>query len=93
MGYARVRGSVANSLNRDLKVELEFIVDTCAIYTVIPKSIAEKLGLNEMGRRKFKIADGKIGEFPVSEAYLTIDGEGVTFLVTIADEHTPILLG
>jgi len=50
MGYVRVRGFIANPLDRDLKAELEFIVDTGAIYTVIPKSIAERLRLKELGR-------------------------------------------
>jgi len=31
MEYVRVRGVVANTLNRNLKMELEFIVDTGAI--------------------------------------------------------------
>ncbi|MEM3730463.1 MAG: clan AA aspartic protease [Candidatus Bathyarchaeia archaeon] len=93
MGYVRVRGSIANPTERNLKRELEFIVNTGAIYTVIPKSVAEGLKLKELGRRKFKTADGGVVEFPVSEAYITIEGEGVTSLVAIADERTPILLG
>ena len=80
-------------MNRDLKTELEFIVDTGAIYTVIPKSVAERLGLTELGKRRFKTANGSVVEFPVSEAYITIGEEGVTSLVAIADERTPILLG
>jgi len=93
MGYVRVRGVIANPLNHDLKVELEFIVDTGAIYTVIPKSVAEKLQLEERTRRKFKTASGDVVEYPISEAYITIDGEGVTSLVAIANEKTPVLLG
>jgi clan AA aspartic protease len=93
MGYVRVRGTIANPLNHDLKTELEFIVDTGAIYTVIPKSVAEKLKLKELSRRKFKMADANVVELPISEAYLTIGNEGVTSLVAIADERTPILLG
>ncbi|MEM3626734.1 MAG: clan AA aspartic protease [Candidatus Bathyarchaeia archaeon] len=93
VGYVRVRGTVANPSERGLKVELEFIVDTGAIYTVIPKSIADKLRLEETGRRRFKMADGNVVEYPISEAYITIEGEGVTSLVAIADEKTPVLLG
>jgi hypothetical protein len=37
----RVRGTVANPSDYSLRVELEFIVDAGAIYTVIPKSVAE----------------------------------------------------
>lgn len=93
MGYVRVRGVVANVSDRNLRVELEFIVDTGAIYTVIPKSVAERLRLKETGRRKFKMVNGDVVEYPISEAYITINGEGVTSVVAIADEKTPLLLG
>ncbi|MGC8895389.1 MAG: clan AA aspartic protease [Candidatus Bathyarchaeia archaeon] len=93
MGYVRVRGTVANPSDRSLRAELEFVVDTGAIYTVIPKSVAERLKLKEMGRRKFKIANGDVVEYPISEAYIIINGEGITSVVAIADEKTPTLLG
>jgi len=92
MGYVRVRGTIANSLDHDLKLELEFLVDTGAIYTVIPKSVAEKLRLKESGKRKFKTGGGVV-ELPVSEAFLCLDGECVTSLVAIGDEDMPVLLG
>jgi clan AA aspartic protease len=93
VGYVRVRGTVANPSDHSLRVELEFIVDTGAIYTVIPKSVADRLRLKEIGKRKFKIANGDVVEYPVSEAYIIINGEGVTSVVAIADEKTPLLLG
>jgi len=93
MGYVRVRGVIANALNRNLKEELDFIVDTGAIYTVIPRSVAEKLQLKEVDKRRFKTATGEVVEYPVSEAYVTIEGKGVTSLVALATEKTPILLG
>ena len=49
--------------------------------------------MKETGRRKFKIANGDVVEYPVSEAYIVINGEGVTSIVAIADEKTPVLLG
>ncbi len=59
MGYVRV---IANPFNRELRTEVEFIADTEAIYTTIPKDIAEKLNLEEVGRR-FKIAGGEVVEY------------------------------
>lgn len=93
MGYVRVRGIIANPLDRDLKQELEFIVDTGAIYTVIPRSVSRKLRLGEVDKRKFRTASGEAVEYPVSEAYITIQGKGVTSVVALATEKTPILLG
>jgi clan AA aspartic protease len=93
MGYVRVRGVVANPLEHGLRVELEFVVDTGAIYTVIPRSVAERLRLKELSKRRFKIASGEVVECSVSEAYVEIGGEGITSLVAIGDERTPVLLG
>lgn len=91
--YVRVRGGIANPLDHNVRDELEFIVDTGAIYTVIPRSVAERLQLKEVDKRRFKTASGEVVEYPVSEAYITIEGKGVTFLVAMANEKTPILLG
>jgi len=93
MGYVRIRGVIANPLDRNLRDELEFIVDAGAIYTVIPQDVAEKLQLKVVDKRKFKIASGEVVEHPVSEAYIIVEGKGVTSLVAIAPEKTPILLG
>lgn len=93
MGYVRVRAIIANPLKRNLKTELELNVDTGAIYTVIPNTIAKKLQLPITDKRRFKIASGEIVEYPVSEAYIQLEDKGVTSLVAIATEKTPTLLG
>jgi len=93
MSYVRVKGFIANPFRRDLKLELEFVADTGAIYTMIPRHVAEKLDLKVIGRRKFKLANGEIVEYPISEAYIVIEGKGVTSLVVIGSEKTPPLLG
>ena len=93
MGYVRVHATIANPLKRNLKTELELIADTDTIYTVIPETIAKKLQLQFTDRRRFKIASGEIVEYSVSEAYITVEGKGVTSLVAIATEKTPTLLG
>jgi predicted aspartyl protease len=93
MGYVRVRVVVANPLRRDLKVEDDFIADTGAIYTVIPRAMAETLELEVTDRRRFKIASGEIVEYPVSEAYIKVGDKGVTSLVAIGSNKIPKLLG
>jgi len=93
LGYVLVYGSVANPLNHGLKAEVDFLVDTGAIYSVVPKKIAEQVKLEELGKRKFKAGSG-VAEMPIAEAYLTVEGGGVTTFVAISsDENIPILLG
>jgi len=93
VGYVRVKGVVANPLRRDVRVEVEFIADTGAIYTVIPRSIAEKLGLEITDRRRFRVASGDVVEYPVAEAYISVEGRGATSLVVVAPENVTPLLG
>jgi len=93
IGYVRVKGVIANPFRRDLRVEVEFIADTGAIYTMIPEYIAERLDLKVVDKRKFRIASGEVVEYPVSEAYIIIEDKGVTSLVVIGSEKTPPLLG
>jgi len=93
MKYVHVKGVIANPFKRDLRVEVEFVADTGAIYTMIPRHIAEKLDLKVIDKRKFKIAGGEVVEYPVSEAYIVVEGRGVTSLVVIVSEKTPPLLG
>jgi len=51
------------------------------------------LQLKEVDKQKFKIASGEIVDYPVSEAYIIVNERGVTSLVAIAPEKTPILFG
>lgn len=65
---------------------------TGTIYTVIHKSQADRVGLKELGKRKFKAGSG-ILELPVAEAYIVIEGEGVTSLVPVSSvDEMPVLL-
>ena len=75
-GYIRVKGIIANPFRREQRLEVEFIADTSAIYTMIPKHIAERLGLQITDKRRFRIASGEIVEYPVSEAYIAVEGRG-----------------
>ncbi len=93
MRHVRVNATVANPIKRNLKTKLELIADTGAIYTVIPETIAKKLQLPITDKRRFKIASGEIVEYPVSEAYITLEDKSVTSLAAIATEKTPTLLG
>ncbi len=93
MGYVRVKGIIANPFRRELKLEIEFIADTGAIYTMIPRYIADKLELDITDRRKFRIASGEVVEYPVAEAYIVIEGKGVTSLVVVGPNEVVPLLG
>jgi predicted aspartyl protease len=57
------------------------------------RTVAKNLQLQVTDKRRFKIASGEIVEYPISEAYITLEDKSVTSLVAIATEKTPKLLG
>jgi len=93
MGYVKVKGVVANPFERGKRLELEFLVDTGAMYTSLPESLLKQLEIVPMGKRSFLIASGERKEFLVGEAYIEVDGIGVTSLVLYGSEGVPSLLG
>lgn len=93
MGYVKVKGIVANPFNRDKRVELEFLVDTGSMYTSLPESLLKRLDIIPSGKRSFLIASGERREYSVGEAYVEIEGTGVTSLVLYGSEGVPSLLG
>lgn len=60
---------------------------------MVPKYIAEKLDLEVVDKRKFKIVSDEVVEYSVSEAYIGVEDRGVTSLVVIGSNETSPLLG
>jgi predicted aspartyl protease len=93
MGYVKIKGFVANPYNRDRRVELEFLADTGSMYTSLPKGLLKQLDIEPTGKRTFLVASGERREYSVGEAYIEIEGIGVTSLVLYGSENVPPLLG
>ena len=84
---------VANPADRSKNVSVDCLVDGGAFYTMIPRSLLEKVGAKITGTRRFKLADGRMEEFPIGEAYVEVDGIGATSLVVFVSENSQPLLG
>lgn len=54
MGYVMVKGKVSNIWETSKVVEVEFIVDTGAMLTVVPNKILGRLAIKPRGEAKFK---------------------------------------
>jgi len=92
LGYIQLKVRISNPLEKSRYVELEMLADTGAIYTGVPASILRSIGIIESGKRKFKLADGRFEEYPIGEAYIEVEGNGVTSLVVfLPDDANPIL--
>jgi len=75
---ARVTGSTGPS------AELDFLVDSGASYSVLPKQVWKKQGLKPKRRMRFTLADGMSIERGISEGHFAL-GE--------VDGISPVILG
>jgi clan AA aspartic protease len=60
MGLTNLKVAVGNPANPEVTEELEFLVDSGAIYSVIPKSVLRKLGIKPLTEEEFRLADGSL---------------------------------
>lgn len=73
-------------------LELEFLIDTGAIYSVVPSSIARKLALPKLDRQEFTLADGTHRAYDVGEAFFELgDRRGTSKVVFGPPNVTPLL--
>lgn len=93
MGYVRVKGKVSNIRDTSKETEVQFVVDTGAMWTVIPSRILEGLQIKPRGETKFKLANGQVSNFPIGDAYIEVEGITRATTVVFGSEEAPALLG
>lgn len=86
MGYVKVKAVIWNIDNPGNSREVEAMVDTGSIYTVMPKSLLESLGVKPMGRRRFRLADNSIIERDIGIVGIEIKGYRAYTIVVFGDE-------
>ena len=73
-------------------IELEFLIDTGAIFSVLPGPIARKLALAKLDREEFILADGTRRAYDVGEAFFALsDRRGTSKVVFGPADVTPLL--
>lgn len=58
MGLTVLEIEIGNPGYPEITEKLEFLVDSGAIYSVVPKEILSKLGIKPIGEQEFRLADG-----------------------------------
>ncbi|WP_225876104.1 hypothetical protein [Infirmifilum lucidum] len=92
MGFIRVRFGVYNPVNPGDVVEVEGLVDTGVIYTVVPRSVLDKLGVKPLERRRFRAFGGYV-ERDVGEAGVVLMGRRRTVPVVFGEVDEIVVLG
>ncbi|MEM2204156.1 MAG: aspartyl protease family protein [Sulfolobales archaeon] len=71
--------------------EVTLLADTGAIYTVLPRSLLEELGVKPIGKRRFRLADGRVVEREIGLIGIEIGGRAVHTIAVFGDEGTHLL--
>lgn len=72
---------------------VEALVDTGASHTVLPSSLLRRLGIAPHDRWPFRLADERIVERDVGQAWIRIDGRAAIRIVVFGEEGSEPLLG
>jgi len=93
MGIIFTKATISNPRQpRRGAIELEFLIDTGAIFSVLPGPIARKLALAKLDREEFTLADGTRRAYDVGEAFFELgDRRGTSKVVFGPANVTPLL--
>jgi clan AA aspartic protease len=58
MGLTILEVEVGNPANPEATKKIEFLIDSGAIYSVVPTPILERLGIRPLSEQEFRLADG-----------------------------------
>jgi len=93
VGLIDVRGAVSRRDGRGRAIRARFLVDTGAVYSVLPKRVWHALGLGTERTAEFSLADGSSISRGVSECRFTIAGMTATSPVVLGEADEGPLLG
>ena len=92
MALTYVSGTVTRS-GRRRPVSVRFLVDTGAVYTVLPENVWRRLGLRGDRVAEFTLADGTAVRRDVSECRIQVEGRAATSPVILGGPSDAPLLG
>ena len=58
MGITKLNIEVGNPSKPEVTLDIEFLVDSGAIYSVVPSTLLEKLDIRPVTEQEFRLADG-----------------------------------
>lgn len=93
MGMTYADLTVKKSHEDEDQIEVRFLIDSGAVYSLIPKTDLEKIGIRSHRVMKFVLADGAEIERKVGDAYFEWRGEGGAAPVIFGEEGDEPLLG
>jgi clan AA aspartic protease len=93
MGLTFVKVRVANPADPARAVEEQFLVDSGAVYSLVPRPTLEEIGIEPHSRRSFILANGERVEREIGSAIFEYQGQRGDSLVIFGEQGDSPLLG
>ena len=93
MGITHATLKVKENFKKKDFIEIKFLVDSGAVYSLVPGKELKKIGLKPHRKTNFVLADGTEIERNVGDAYFEWHGEGGAAPVIFGEEGVQPLLG
>ena len=93
MGITNAILKVKEHRKSEKTAEVNFLVDSGAIYSLVPGKILDALEIEPYKEMGFSLADGSVLKRRVCSAYFELDGEGGPAPVVYGEEGDEPLLG
>lgn len=93
MGIVYTKLRLANPARPQKKIEVRFLVDSGAVYSVVPKETLTRLGIKPHSERSFSLADGQLIERKIGDALFFYRGTRGASPVVFGQKGDSCLLG
>jgi aspartyl protease family protein len=93
MGLTVLDVEIANPAQPERTVSVEFLIDSGAIYSVVPAKILDDLGIKPLARQSFRLADGSKIERDKGVAVFKYGGQIGGADVIFGEAGDSVLLG
>lgn len=92
MGFVKVRFRIINPMERERFMDVDGVVDTRAIYTVVKRMLLESIGLKPVEKRRFRAFGGEV-ERDIGVAEIELMGRRGGITVIFGEEEDAAILG
>ncbi len=93
MGLTVLTVEVANMSSPGASETVEFLIDSGAVYSVVPRSTLERLGIPPIGEHVFRLADGRSVRRQTGGAVFRYQDRAGAATVIFGEESDATLLG
>jgi clan AA aspartic protease len=93
VGLTHIKVGVANPARPKRGIEVTFLVDSGAVYSVIPAALLRKLGVKPHSKRTFILADGSEITRKIGDVLFRLDGRQGAAPVIFGEKEDSTLLG